>query len=206
MATLSHSHPSPSPSEQTRAARVGAFLFRHRGILPLIVLAVPLIVPGTITARNWGIGVLMILIGETWRITGVAAAGSTTRRRTRNVQRLITYGPYAWSRNPLYNGNFLVWMGFAVISGVVWFLPAAAVLFIIGYSLIVRYEEGVLESSFGRDYLAYKSRTPRWIPRAPTASVVGDYEWADAWKSEISTFLQYAVLLISFSIKTILQT
>ena len=29
-------------------------------------------------------------------------------------------------RNPLYVGNFLAWMGFTVISGVLWFLPVAS--------------------------------------------------------------------------------
>lgn len=150
----------------------------------------------------WVIGIALVVVGEAWRLWGVAAAGTSTRRRSRNVNRLVTYGPFAWSRNPLYNGNFLIWMGFAVISGVFWFLPVAILLFGIEYSLIVRFEEGVLESTFGAEYLDYKSATSRWLPRPPGRSVAGELDWPQAWRSEVSTFMQYAVLIIAFIIKS----
>ena len=129
--------------------------------------------------------------------------GTVTRRRSRNVQRLVTYGIFAWARNPLYIGNFLIWLGFVTISGVLWFLPIAVLLFAVEYELIVRYEEGVLESIFGREYLDYKTETPRWIPRPPKGTQpVGEYHWAEAFRSEISTFLQYAVLMLAFWVKS----
>jgi protein-S-isoprenylcysteine O-methyltransferase Ste14 len=157
-----------SAAEQTPAARAGAVLFRHRGWLPILFLGVPLVAPGSMSRELWAIGIALVVLGESWRLWGVAAAGTSTRRRSRNVSRLVTYGPFAWSRNPLYNGNFLIWMGFAVISGVFWFLPVAIILFAIEYSLIVRFEEGVLESTFDGEYLEYKARTPRWLPRPPS--------------------------------------
>lgn len=147
------------------------------------------------------IGGILIVAGEVFRLAGVAAAGTTTRRRSRNVQKLVTHGAFAWSRNPLYNGNFLVWMGFVVISGVLWFLPLAMLLFAAEYSLIVRYEEGVLESTFGREYLEYKQCTPRWVPSKPQLESEGELNWREAFKSEISTFLQYLVLIIAFVVK-----
>ena len=148
-------------------------------------------------------GVVLIAIGESIRLAGVSAAGTVTRRRSRTVQRLVTYGIFAWMRNPLYVGNFLIWMGFVVISGVLWFLPIAILLFAVEYSFIVCYEEGVLESIFGEEYLAYKRRTPRWMPRITSSSAADDgYHWGEAWRSEISTFLQYAVLSAAFIIKS----
>src|SRR4051812_27437886 len=158
--------PAPvSATEQTLAAQIGAVLFRHRGWLPVLFLGIPLVMRGSTSPFRWEIGIALIIIGEAIRLAGVAAAGTVTRRRSRNVQRLVTYGIFAWVRNPLYIGNFLIWMGFAVISGVLWFIPVAAVIFAIEYTLIVRYEEGVLETIFGQEYLAYKQRTPRWFPR-----------------------------------------
>ena len=159
--------------------------------------------PGSTSPFRWEVGLALIVIGEGIRLAGVAAAGSVTRRRSRNVQRLVTYGIFAWVRNPLYVGNFLIWMGFVTISGVLWFLPFAVLLFALEYELIVRYEEGVLESIFGREYLEYKNCTPRWIPRpASGEKPVGEHHWAEAVRSEISTFLQYAVLLLAFWIKS----
>ena len=146
--------PPISTAEQTTAARIGAVLFRYRGFLPVPFLLVPLLVPGNQTRTGWIVATLIIVIGEAFRLAGVSAAGTVTRRRSRDVQRLVTYGIFSWMRNPLYVGNFLIWAGFVVGSGVLWFLPVALVLFAIEYTLIVRYEEGVLESIFGLEYVA----------------------------------------------------
>lgn len=185
---------SLSEAERSASARVGAVLFRHRGWLPVPFLLVPLLAYGTPDAMNWLLGFVFIALGEAIRLSGVAAAGTVTRRRSRTVQRLVTYGVFAWMRNPLYVGNFLIWIGFTIISGVLWFIPIAVLLFAVEYTLIVRYEEGVLESIFGAEYLRYKERTNRWVPRPPGTDEEGEHHWGEAWRSEISTFLQYIVI------------
>ncbi len=190
-----------SHAERRKPARLGAILFRNRGWLPVPFVLVPLLVPGHSTGAQWLIGAVIIAMGEALRLAGVAAAGNVTRRRSRDVQRLVTYGIFAWARNPLYIGNLLIWAGFVVVSGVFWFLPVAVALFGVEYSLIVRYEEGVLESIFGGEYLAYKRTTPRWVPRAPLEAVRGPHDWGEAWRSELSTFVQYAVLAGAFAVK-----
>jgi protein-S-isoprenylcysteine O-methyltransferase Ste14 len=190
-----------SEAERSTSARIGAVLFKYRGWLPVPFLFIPLVVHGTSDAMSWIVGFVLIALGEAIRLAGVAAAGTVTRRRSRTVQRLVTYGIFAWTRNPLYVGNFLIWMGFTVISGVLWFLPIAIVLFAVEYTLIVRYEEGVLETIFGSEYLAYKARTSRWFPRPPGNDEEGEHNWGEAWRSEISTFLQYAVLTGAFALK-----
>jgi protein-S-isoprenylcysteine O-methyltransferase Ste14 len=200
--TPTQSPPVPaSAAEQSASARAGAVLFRNRSWLPVPFLLVALLAPAHPGAANWIAGAVLIVIGEWVRLAGVAAAGTVTRRRSRDVQRLVTYGIFRWVRNPLYVGNFLIWMGFVVISGVMWFLPVAIVIFGIEYSLIVAYEEGVLESIFGRDYLEYRATTPRWIPRPPRESERGPHDWREAWRSEVSTFLQYGALVAVFALK-----
>jgi protein-S-isoprenylcysteine O-methyltransferase Ste14 len=180
---MTNTAPGVSAAEQSPSARLGGVLFRNRSWIPVPFLAVPLLAPGRMSLANWIVGAL-------------------PRRRSRDVQRLVTYGVFAWVRNPLYVGNFLIWMGFTVISGVYWFLPVAALLFAVEYTLIVRYEEGVLESIFGSSYLAYKSRTPRWIPRPPSGErESGPHDWREAARSETSTFMAYAVLVIAFALK-----
>lgn len=186
--------PHISDAERSTSARIGAVLFRHRGWLPVPFLLVPLLAWGEMNAAKWIAGALLIAIGEAIRLAGVSAAGTVTRRRSRTVQRLVTYGIFSWMRNPLYVGNFVIWMGFTVISGVLWFLPVAIVLFAVEYTLIVRYEEGVLESIFGDEYLQYKRRTPRWFARPPVVRETGEHHWGEAWRSEISTFLQYIAI------------
>ena len=201
--------PTPSPSssvptsaaEQSSAARIGGVLFRNRSWLPVPFLIVALLVPAHPGVAHWIVAAIVIAIGEWIRLAGVAAAGTVTRRRSRDVQRLVNYGIFAWMRNPLYVGNFLIWMGFVVASGVLWFLPIAILIFAIEYFYIVRYEEGVLESIFGQEYLEYKSRTPRWFLKPPAARVDGPHDWTEAWRSEVSTFLQYLAIAAAFYVK-----
>ena len=190
-----------SESERSTAARVGQVLFRNRGWLPVPFLAVPLLVPGHQTRFTWIAGLLLVLVGEAIRTAGVAAAGTVTRRRSREVQRLVTYGAFAWCRNPLYVGNLFAWIGFTVVSGLFWFIPLAILVFAVEYTLIVRYEEGVLESIFGQEYLTYKASTARWIPRPPATREQGRHDWMEAIWSERSTLLQYVVLLGLFFAK-----
>jgi protein-S-isoprenylcysteine O-methyltransferase Ste14 len=201
MSPTQTSAPTPSVAEQSTSARIGAVLFRSRSWLPVPFLLVALLAPAHPGINNWIAGAVLIAIGEWIRLAGVAAAGTVTRRRSRDVQRLVTYGIFRWVRNPLYVGNFLIWMGFVVISGVMWFLPVAIVIFGIEYTLIVAYEEGVLETIFGTEYLDYKATTPRWIPWPPKQRESGQHDWGEAWRSEISTFLQYAALVVVFALK-----
>lgn len=193
---------SISAAEQSRAAQWGAVLFRYRGWFPVPLLLFALLMPGRMTAATWWIGGILVAVGEAIRLTGVAAAGARTRRRSRGTaDELVTYGIFSWVRNPLYIGNLLAWSGFTVMAGVAWFLPIALIVFAIEYSLIVRHEEGVLESTFGERYLAYKSRVSRWIPLPPKERVEGPHDWPAAWKSEISTLLQYVVIVGALLIK-----
>ena len=72
---------------------------------------------------------------------------------------LITSGPYAFSRNPLYlGGNVFVFLGAA---------PLAAVLITLIHfpfiDLFVRREEKQLERDFGDDWLQYRRRVRRWL-------------------------------------------
>jgi protein-S-isoprenylcysteine O-methyltransferase Ste14 len=189
-----------SAAERSASAQIGAVIFRNRGWLPVPFLLVPLLADGEVGPRTTLVAAVLMVLGEAWRLWGVATAGTVTRRRSRNVQKLVTHGPFAWSRNPLYNGNFLVWMGIITFSGVLWFLPVAALLFVIEYYFIVRYEEGVLESIFGAEYLAYKQRTPRWFP-VPGGGSGGEFFWREAWRSEVSTFLQYVAIVGLFLAK-----
>lgn len=199
--TTNAAAPVISEAERSTAARIGQVLFKNRGWLPVPFLAVPLLVPGAQTVTSWSVGLGLVALGEAIRTAGVAATGTVTRRRSRDVQRLVTYGAFAWCRNPLYVGNFLAWMGFTVVSGVYWFLPVALIIFAVEYTFIVRYEEGVLESIFGQEYLDYKKRTPRWFGRPPSGSTSGPHDWAEAMWSERSTILQYIALIGAFLLK-----
>ncbi|MGQ9523742.1 MAG: methyltransferase family protein [Armatimonadota bacterium] len=77
---------------------------------------------------------------------------------------VTTGGPYAYVRNPLYVGSFLISAGFAVMSAVwiSWLLVAVQYAFV--YHLTVIAEEQRLEEILGESYRQYRASVPRWIP------------------------------------------
>jgi protein-S-isoprenylcysteine O-methyltransferase Ste14 len=78
---------------------------------------------------------------------------------------LATSGPYAYTRNPLYLGSFLLGLGFTIGSGW-WPLGIAfAALFLGIYFPVMRVESATLAEIFGTAYKRYASEVPLFIPR-----------------------------------------
>lgn len=79
---------------------------------------------------------------------------------------LATSGPYAYTRNPLYLGNFLLGLGFTIGSGW-WPLGILfAVLFLGIYLPVMRVESQTLAQLFGESYHRYARGVPLFLPRA----------------------------------------
>jgi protein-S-isoprenylcysteine O-methyltransferase Ste14 len=79
------------------------------------------------------------------------------------VVRVVTAGPFRWSRNPSYTAFTLIYAGVASLRNSLWpmlFLPG--VLFGVRRGVIER-EERYLERKFGDEYRAYVARVRRWV-------------------------------------------
>lgn len=77
--------------------------------------------------------------------------------------RLVTSGPYRTSRNPMYVGLTLGYVGLAIVVGSVWavlLLPIALVVMVMG---VIRREEAYLARRFGLQYEEYRARVRRWL-------------------------------------------
>jgi protein-S-isoprenylcysteine O-methyltransferase Ste14 len=74
---------------------------------------------------------------------------------------LMTGGPYAISRHPMYAGELALWLGWTILYGSIPVLIGFAVLGGVVAVLAPR-EERALESKFGEGYRQYKARVPRW--------------------------------------------
>ena len=148
--------------------RLGGWLFRHRTSLPIPIVIVILAVPAGPTSHLplvvWS-GVAVTLLGEAIRLWGVHHIGVISRTRGERLGPLIDSGPFALVRNPLYVGNTLLWIGFALTAGLAWFAPIVLVALGAEYHAIVRWEERLLESRLGAAYRDYAARVPRWLPR-----------------------------------------
>ena len=77
-------------------------------------------------------------------------------------QRLITHGPYAIVRNPMYVGIIAATLGGLLIYRT-WSLVFALTFF--GLVIRARREEQVLAAEFGQQWADYCQRVPGWIPR-----------------------------------------
>ncbi len=75
---------------------------------------------------------------------------------------LMTGGPYAFSRHPMYVGELALWLGLAVLYGSPAVLAGFAVVFA-GMRRLAAREDVGLEAAFGDRYRRYKARVPRWI-------------------------------------------
>ena len=145
--------------------RVGSWLFKRRTWLPLpIVLAILLIPAGGMPASVVAAGALGVTAGELTRLWGVSHIGAISRTRSDRLGPLVSTGPFARVRNPLYLGNLLIWAGFALSANLLWLVPVIVVLVGLEYHAIVRWEEALLESRLGESYRDYMRRVPRWVP------------------------------------------
>ncbi len=100
-------------------------------------------------------------------LTFAGVAGVIRHRTTivphHPVAALITTGAYRLSRNPMYTGLAIAYLGGALLAGswwpiALWPLPILAV-----ERLVIRPEEQYLSERFGRAYADYRSRVRRWL-------------------------------------------
>lgn len=190
------------------------FQLRDYTPIPIILFILAVANPG---GMSFGIGLIVVVLGELVRFYGVWHIGSISRTRTDAVGgQLISNGPFAIVRNPLYIGNLLICMGLVLFSGAVWFLPLFLCLFFFQYHPIVLWEEENLLSKFGSEYREYLERVPRWFPdlevllrqlasvNAQTYRLLDDEKKPDfvaTLRSERNTLAAIVVLLVLFALR-----
>jgi protein-S-isoprenylcysteine O-methyltransferase Ste14 len=126
------------------------------------------------------------------------AAGSLDKNST-----LAVSGPYAYTRNPLYLGSFLMGVGFSIACGS-WILGGIFVVyFLLVYSLVMRREEDYLRQRFGEAYARYAARVPLFFPalRAGPAHEKA-FRWARYWRNrEYEAALGYLAAIVFLFLK-----
>jgi len=202
----------PSPD----STKLGEWLFRHRTALPLPLAAVILglrVGEAAPSAILIAAGVAVTAAGELIRLWGVRHIGAISRTRSQRLGPLVATGPFALIRNPLYVGNILIWVGFALSARLVWLAPLIVLLLGAEYHAIVRWEESLLVSRLGDAYRDYAARVPRWVPTLnrrdrkdqdfsaiSASSGVQSFSWTATLFSERGTFVAivvgYLLLLI----------
>jgi protein-S-isoprenylcysteine O-methyltransferase Ste14 len=106
-----------------------------------------------------GLGIRGFTIGFTPKGT----SGRNTKRQKAAI--LNTTGMYAVVRNPLYLGNFFMWLGIAMFAGLWWLILIYGMTFSLYYERIIFAEEAFLKEKFGDRFLDWARRTPAFIPK-----------------------------------------
>lgn len=183
------------------------FSYRSDTPIPFLILMIVFAKP---TLMSLLIGFVIASIGEAVRIWGVGYAGAETRT-TGPVggSKLVTNGPYAYVRNPLYLGNMLIYLGFGIMSMALFpYLQIVGfVYFFVQYYLIVTLEEEYLSRAFADEYARYYKHVPRFIPRLRKYEFAGNLEFNlnEALRSERRTLQSFfavtALNIIIFLVK-----
>jgi len=143
--------------------KIGQIVFKLRGAFWGVFAAGVLIFPGKFELCRFVMGFAILLVGQGVRLW---AAGYIPKYRTEVIGApvLVTWGPYKWVRNPLYAGNGIMGLGWALMVGWGWVI-AFTIAFLLLYCLIViPAEEEFLEDKFGDTYHDYKKNVPALIP------------------------------------------
>ena len=183
---------------------LGKFLFTYRRFIP---------VPFFVTAVIWAnprhdlvvFGALLLAAGELLRLVSVSYSGTAVRDSAIVTQELVTNGPYAYLRNPIYLGNILIYMGGSILSGawLPYLLYLTIIFFSIHYSFCIRYEESQLHETFGKSYEEYLNMVPRFFPRLSAYPDRGNKkaDLVGAIRGEASTFLMITLFLLLITLR-----
>ena len=162
-----------------RLEQDGSFLFRWRGVLPLLLVPLALAALEDTTAIErrigdsldhlWAYGCMAVSftgLAVRCATVGFVPAGTSGRNaRSQRATTLNTTGLYSVVRNPLYFANFLVILGLALATMVWWLVVIVILAYWLFIERIVAAEERFLAARFDADYAAWASRTPAFWPR-----------------------------------------
>src|SRR5215208_2897690 len=111
------------------------------------------------------IGVIVMIINLILGLTAVRNmfAAKTSLSPYRPTTALVLSGPYRFSRNPIYIGLTLLYVGLVTYLQLPWGLVILPIVIWLITIWVIVPEEKYLEQKFGSDYLNYKSTVRRWI-------------------------------------------
>jgi protein-S-isoprenylcysteine O-methyltransferase Ste14 len=133
--------------------------------IPAVVLACELILrDGVLALDLWGVPLLVLGYAQ-YRLVGKfrTAHGGGGPGIDNPPTRVVTEGPYALTRNPMYLGHLIFMLGLAVTLRS-WVALAILVLRAIWFHRRVVADEARLVARFGAAYTDYQARVKRWIP------------------------------------------
>ena len=122
-----------------------------------------MILPGQIFSVNWLghiIGWPVVVIGILISLWATSAAGEIN---ITSPNRLITTGPYAYSRNPMYVGWTLIFLGAIFIFNALCSFGLLVIVLVYTHFFEIAPEEKFLKKKFGTQFTEYQKNVRRYL-------------------------------------------
>jgi protein-S-isoprenylcysteine O-methyltransferase Ste14 len=112
-----------------------------------------------------GLGSALVAAGLVLAYTAIGQQrrAGTNIETHRPTETIVRDGLYRISRNPIYIGLVVVYLGVAVLGDSLWLLALLAPLLVVMHFGVIAREEAYLERKFGDVYRAYRASVRRWL-------------------------------------------
>ncbi|MDE2475596.1 MAG: isoprenylcysteine carboxylmethyltransferase family protein, partial [Alphaproteobacteria bacterium] len=97
-----------------------------------------------------------------WGERTFVRAGTELMPASATNSKLVTNGPFRYTRNPMYSGLLLVTLAVAFYFGTWPFYAAVVLLFVVIQTVFIPFEEAKMERQYGAAFREYRSRIRRW--------------------------------------------
>lgn len=146
----------PPPLLQVGGLVAGWLLDRH-------VVAMPL--ASRDGAALHSLGIVLVVAGFALTAWGQLTfrAAHTAIYPNRPTTRIVRDGPYRFTRNPMYVGLTIAYLGITAIINSGWPVLLLPVVLILLWTFVIRREEAYLTSAFGNEYRDYCASVRRWV-------------------------------------------
>ncbi len=133
-------------------------------VLFVVILLAPRIPPVAFPAWLQGLGLMLLAVGGVFGTWGILALGKNLTAFPKPIEGgvLVTTGPYAYVRHPIYSGLILGTLGWALFRANLFGAALALVLFLF-FDLKSRREERWLAEAYS-GYAKYQGRVRKLIP------------------------------------------
>ncbi len=136
----------------------------------------------------------VVVAGQLFRTWAAGFVGTTARGRETHAETLLTAGPYAYVRNPMYLGSLVITTALAAMSGLWAALSAAWAAYAFVYGTVIPYEEAYLQRTFGAEYDAYRRAVPRLLPSPrPYPRRHGIFDLREGLANEVAAWIGVVV-------------
>lgn len=203
---------------QEEMEKQGQWLFKYRGTLPLIILAIgtilfvrSLLYPSKEILNIFHYEVylqtfclLVSFLGLAIRVFTVGHTPKNTSGRNVDSQladSLNTTGIYSIVRHPLYLGNFFMWLGPALMTVNFWFIISFCFFYWVYYERIMFAEEQYLRGKFAKTYTDWAANVPAFIPRFKNYQSANlTFSWKKVLKKEKNGLVAVFLIFCLFDV------